>query len=78
MTEQFLSRTAELYRCSDGMALAPDPPMWLTAGKIAEGTLLEMLNQWSEFPASHRPNHVIAVQGVQLREKEIRKILAEK
>lgn len=49
----------ELWRLSNGMAVAPDDPIWMSAGKVAEGTLAEMVEKFTRLPYSHQRSHVL-------------------
>jgi hypothetical protein len=63
IADDYWKQHAELFRKAGGMAVEPDPPIWVEAGKVAEGTLSEMLNKWSDLPASHQAHHGIRVHA---------------
>ena len=75
MAEDYWRQNAELHRKPGGMALAPDPPIWIEAGKIATGSLSAMLDLWSGLPASHQSHHAIEISGGSLSETTIRGLL---
>lgn len=77
MEHQYLMQQAELHRQANGIAIAPDPPIWLYSGKVAEGPLAAMLKLWNELPQSHQRSHSILINGRPLGETEIRTMLAE-
>lgn len=44
MAEDYWRQNAELNREPGGMALAPDPPIWIEGGRVAAGSLSAMLD----------------------------------
>lgn len=76
-TEDYWQQRAELYRKSGGMALAPDEPIWAESGRVAEGSLSEILECWSKLPPSHQQYHVINIAGGSLSEAIIRGLLEQ-
>lgn len=63
MTEDYWKQSAKLLRAPGGMAIAPDPPIWMDADEVALGSLSEMVERWGELPPSHRRYHTIAIHG---------------
>lgn len=63
MAEDYWKQSAKLLRAAGGMAIAPDPPIWVNADEVAEGSLSEMVERWGQLPPSHRQYHTIAIQG---------------
>jgi hypothetical protein len=77
MTEDHWRQNAELIRKPGGMALAPDPPIWIEGGEVAAGSLSAMLDLWSALPASHQRHHTIGISGGSLSEIAIRGLLEQ-
>lgn len=77
MAEDYWRQTAELHRKSGGMALAPDPPIWIEGGQVAAGSLSAMLDLWARLPASHQRHHTISISGGSLNETAIRGLLEQ-
>ncbi|WP_263587635.1 hypothetical protein [Sphingopyxis sp. GC21] len=75
MTQEDLTQHATLFRKSGGMATAPDEPIWVSAGKVAEGPLGDVLEKWKNLPPSHQPSHAILIGDRTLGEREIRAML---
>lgn len=77
-TEDYWKQRAELFRKPGGMALAPDPPIWADAGRVAEGCLSEMVERWGALPPSHQQYHTITIgNGSALSEVTIRGLLEQ-
>ena len=77
MAKDHWRQNAELIRKFGGMALAPDPPIWIEGGKVAAGSLSAMLDLWSGLPASHQRHHTIIISGGLLNETAIRGLLEQ-
>ena len=77
VAEDYWRQQAELQRTSGGMALAPDAPIWVDGGKVAAGSLSEMLELWRALPESHQRHHTIAIAGGPLNERAIRGLLEQ-
>lgn len=76
--DENMFQRAELFRQAGGMATSPDEPIWMSAGKVAEGPLGSMLDKWRELPPSHKPSHIIFVDGRRITAREIERILANR
>lgn len=63
MADDYWRQSARLLRAAGGMATAPDPPIWMGADQVAEGSLSEMVERWGQLPRSHRRYHTIAIHG---------------
>ena len=77
MAEDYWRQNAELNREPGGMALAPDPPIWIEGGRVAAGSLSAMLGLWARLPASHQRHHTISISGGSLNETAIRGLLEQ-
>jgi hypothetical protein len=71
----YWNQQAELQRQAGGMALAPDAPIWMSAGKVSSGTLSAMMTEWENLPPSHQRHHVIQIHGVTLDGPRIRDMI---
>ncbi len=77
MAEDYWRQSAKLLRVAGGMAIAPDPPIWMDAGGVAEGSLSEMVEKWGQLPPSHRQHHTIAIHGGTLSATTIEGLLEQ-
>jgi len=77
MAEDYWRQNAELNREPGGMALAPDPPIWIEGVRVAAGSLSAMLDLWARIPASHQRHHTISISGGSLNETTIRGLLEQ-
>jgi hypothetical protein len=62
MSDDFWSRSAQLLRGSGGMALIPDPPIWMDPGVVAEGSFAEIVRQFVALPWSHQRFYAIVTE----------------
>ena len=77
MAEDYWRQSARLLRAAGGMAIAPDPPIWIGADQVAEGSLSEMIEQWGRLPQSHRQYYTIAIHGGTLSSVAIEGLLQQ-
>lgn len=77
MPNDYWRQHATLFRNAGGMAVAPDAPIWMDAGEVAQGSLSAMVEQWGHLPQSHQPYHIIKIAGGQLCEVNIRGLLEQ-
>jgi hypothetical protein len=77
MAEDYWRQTATLFRKAGGIAIEPDPPIWVDAGVVAEGTLSEILKRFAELPRSHQPHHVVQIANGEVSGETLKGLLKD-